>query len=303
MNIGEKIIKLREQKGISQEELSTKLNIAQQTLAEWEINKTQPNHKQLVKMSKIFNVNVDEFIKQKTNFDIDEIKPRKWLLSILIVIAIAISSFFVYEIIENRKNNPQHGFFDSFFSKFDKDFDKSRFNNLYETIYNGELRGTSVINLLEEVITNNKTNENHVITIIYDEEKTVDVNKIKDLKQQFDKFKSYDISLDYDDDGYINQITIEKLELNVSTSLFNIRFTHSAGIQSGFFLETTLTNVIDSNKKFPNHIIKVVYKDKTYIDEEDIKKIRNGLDTFTEYDVSIDYDEAGYVSVITINKQ
>ena len=64
----------------------------------------------------------------------------------------------------------------------EKDMTEVRwFNSSYES-YNGTEWGTTVKDLLEKVITNNKTNPNRILTIIYKDVNTSDVEQIKNLK-------------------------------------------------------------------------------------------------------------------------
>lgn len=47
MDLGNKILKLRKEKGYSQEELAEKLGVTRQTISNWELGSTQPNPEQL----------------------------------------------------------------------------------------------------------------------------------------------------------------------------------------------------------------------------------------------------------------
>lgn len=81
---------------------------------------------------------------------------------------------------------------------------------------------------------------------------------------------------------------------------FNNSYEVDAGKRSGFFLTGTLDDIVTNNKKNKKHIITVVYKDITTTDEKQIKKIRDSLNTHDYYDVSLDYDEKGYVNKFSI---
>ena len=63
LNFSEKLIKLRKEKGFSQEELGNKLNVARQTVSKWELGETTPEMDKLIKMSEIFDITLDELIK------------------------------------------------------------------------------------------------------------------------------------------------------------------------------------------------------------------------------------------------
>ena len=64
MDIGLRIKKLREQQKISQEELALKIFVSRQTISNWETNKSCPDVKSLIMLSKIFHVSLDDFIKE-----------------------------------------------------------------------------------------------------------------------------------------------------------------------------------------------------------------------------------------------
>ena len=56
---GDRIKKLRDEKNISQFELSEFLGISQQALSKWENEKTEPDNDSLVKLANYFNVSTD----------------------------------------------------------------------------------------------------------------------------------------------------------------------------------------------------------------------------------------------------
>ena len=60
MNFSEKLMKLRKEQLLSQEELGEKLNVTRQTVSKWELGQTTPDMEKLVEMSKLFNVSLDE---------------------------------------------------------------------------------------------------------------------------------------------------------------------------------------------------------------------------------------------------
>ena len=73
MEIGKKIMNLRKKNGFSQEELAEKVGVARQTISKWELGETSPDLKQAKKISKIFNVSLDEL----TDNDIKNILVEK----------------------------------------------------------------------------------------------------------------------------------------------------------------------------------------------------------------------------------
>ena len=115
-----KLIKLRKEMGLSQEELGNKLNVARQTVSKWELGETTPEMDKLIKMSEIFNITLDELIKDKNN---DEninntnsqklaglvIKILKGLGIFLIVIAIAVVFLMIISFVSFNKIGTDDG--------------------------------------------------------------------------------------------------------------------------------------------------------------------------------------------------
>lgn len=80
------------------------------------------------------------------------------------------------------------------------------FNSSIE-LYRGTQKGTAISFLLNDVLSNKLSKRS--IQIKYGETTTGDANEISEMSSQFDDFSDYDISFEYDDEGYINLITIE----------------------------------------------------------------------------------------------
>ena len=73
MNLGNKILKLRKEKGLSQEQLGEKINVTRQTISNWELGETFPNPEQLKLLSLEFKVSIDELLDN----DIQEVLIEK----------------------------------------------------------------------------------------------------------------------------------------------------------------------------------------------------------------------------------
>ena len=108
-----------------------------------------------------------------------------------------------------------------FKDKFNKDmeesdlkFDKNSFNSNY-TFYSGTQPGQSVSMLIDNIINKNKTEKDHLVELTFDNTSYgTDSDNIKQTKNMIQTFKGYDIqyyevSMDYDDNGYVNKVTIE----------------------------------------------------------------------------------------------
>lgn len=82
------------------------------------------------------------------------------------------------------------------------------FNAPFE-LYNGSQSGLFLDDLLDQVVTNNKTEDDHIITVVYNTTMTAVPDEISALKQNLEDGKEYEVSLDYDSDGFVNKITIK----------------------------------------------------------------------------------------------
>lgn len=104
MKLGENILKLRKQRGLSQEQLGEKVNVTRQTISNWELNETTPNIEQLKLLSKAFDISVDELL----NNEVKSILEKKvsnteklagMIIKILKLIGIALGIFLIIDII------------------------------------------------------------------------------------------------------------------------------------------------------------------------------------------------------------
>lgn len=161
----------------------------------------------------------------------NEIKPRKWLLILLIIITIVIGAFLSYKgvlaikktIDEQKKNenrikeemNKKQDDMEEAMNKMkdeveqkQKESQKNSFNRTFE-FRAGSQYSASISLLLDDIIKNNKQNSDKLITVISGSTNTTDPDKIKDLKKSFEEWHKYEVSVDYNEDGYVNKITIE----------------------------------------------------------------------------------------------
>lgn len=85
----------------------------------------------------------------------------------------------------------------------------STFNATYE-LYSGTKPKLFVIILVDHVITNNKNNSDHIITMVNGDINSSDPEEIAKIKDNLtDNEAKYEVTLGYDDNGYVNKITIE----------------------------------------------------------------------------------------------
>ncbi|MBE5924881.1 MAG: helix-turn-helix transcriptional regulator [Lachnospiraceae bacterium] len=66
MEFNNKLYELRKQKGFSQEELASRLNVSRQTVSKWEVGESAPDMEKLIAISDLFEISLDELVKGET---------------------------------------------------------------------------------------------------------------------------------------------------------------------------------------------------------------------------------------------
>ncbi|MEG0286499.1 MAG: helix-turn-helix transcriptional regulator [Vagococcus sp.] len=95
MELSEKLKNKRKELGVSQEEVAEKLYVSRQTVSNWETGRTLPDIKNIILISEIYEISLDELIKgdrevmEKIERDSDSAMSSKKISLILIVIAVA----------------------------------------------------------------------------------------------------------------------------------------------------------------------------------------------------------------------
>ncbi len=110
MTIGEKIYKLRSDKGISQETMAFDLGVSRQAVSKWETDQSLPDLDKIKAISEYFNISIDSLVQetkevtyeecQKEEIDIQENKydANKIKRTVLIMLKTAISLSVLYVI-------------------------------------------------------------------------------------------------------------------------------------------------------------------------------------------------------------
>lgn len=75
MKFHEKLLALRKQKGLSQEELGMELQVSRQTISKWEAGQSYPDFTKLVLLSDFFNLSLDELVK---DIDVQEVREKNF---------------------------------------------------------------------------------------------------------------------------------------------------------------------------------------------------------------------------------
>lgn len=106
MQIGEKIKIIRENKKISQENMAKSLHVSYQAISNWERGKSYPDISNIIMISDLYNISLDELIREDKNYK-DILLEKKvsgivdTILNVIfflcaVTILIYISKFFLY---------------------------------------------------------------------------------------------------------------------------------------------------------------------------------------------------------------
>lgn len=91
-------------------------------------------------------------------------------------------------------------------------------------------------------------------------------------------------------DNVVNKYEIDR---------FNSTYELFSGTKSKFFLETLLDDIVTNNKKNKEHQIIVIYKKTNTNNPDKIVKLKHSLKN-GNYEVSLDYDDNGFVYKVTL---
>ena len=248
MKFYEKLIILRKKALLSQEQLAEKLDVTRQTISKWELGQTKPDMDKLNAMSKLFEVDINILTNDELSLEGNKQEKkvetkkkdnsnRKIILYIVIIIFVASLATLVYRVgsdikeksdavkeemnkakeeakrkqeeIERKQQEVEQEM-----KQKELERKKESFNSTFET-YQGSEGGTVTGWQIDKIIKNNKTNNEHLIEVVFDGVSYgTDSEKIKGIKNSLKNFDGYElqyyeISLDYDDNGYVNKVTIE----------------------------------------------------------------------------------------------
>ena len=355
MSFSENLMRLRKQKGLSQEEFANEIDVSRQTVSKWELGSSTPEMEKLMQMSNFFGVSVDDLLNSdditsktikventnninetekapetnynnyKTESDGKENKKKKTVTALIvtlivgviitiltILIILLIRDFDEKENNKSSKNKVNNMTSNVVENKIENNITNNVSNNVTNTIennvtpttfnadyHNGRIKGDVVEQDLSKLVTNNKTNKKIQISVIHGDIATSNANEINELKKSLDMNEYYEVSLEYDDEGYICTYVIEaakksKEETSNDAHTFNIFF--NRGTWAGFHITYALERVITSNDEHPDKQIYVKYNDIETNDRNEIKGIKTKLGTHTEYDVEFEYDDEGYIN-------
>lgn len=91
MKIGDQLKKARMDKNLTQEEVAEKIFVSRQSISNWENNKTYPDIGNVIALSDLYEISLDELLKGSDNFmkhleeSTDIVKSNKKLMAIIVL--------------------------------------------------------------------------------------------------------------------------------------------------------------------------------------------------------------------------
>lgn len=273
MKFNEKLINLRKQKGLSQEELGYKLNVTRQTVSKWELGETTPDMSKLGEISKFFEVSVDYLLSETEEGKTEEVKmedkkinddEQKNKKTVLIIIGITAILIIVGAIVINSVIKSFCGAF-----------------GLAKEGEKGFLQiAKDMISIAEKEIS--KENESSQ-TI-----KDVETRKNKQTEEQYNSFAN-EI-----EEKYSNYVKDSERKYTTSVlEMYN-------GTNKGMTVKSVIDKIITNNKKNSDEQIVVTYNEKSITDTTELQKLKANFDQMTDYEISYDYDENKNINKMNI---
>lgn len=98
MNIGKNILTLRKSKTLTQDNLADELKVSRQAISKWELGSSKPDIENIIKLSKMFKISIDELVNNeiiktealsiKVKQDDKKVNILLWIRRIMVVLAI-----------------------------------------------------------------------------------------------------------------------------------------------------------------------------------------------------------------------
>ena len=91
----------------------------------------------------------------------------------------------------------------------------------------------------------------------------------------------------------------KEFEETINKNQFNFEFEHENGTKNAFFLKNTFDKIVRSNNK-NDRKVSLVFNGTEITEESEIINIKQSLDG--DYEVSLNYDDDGYINKIIVDK-
>ena len=301
MRFNEKLVILRNNSGLLQEEIAEKLNVTKETVIEWEQGKILPEMDKMYEMSKLFNITVDSLINEDIEDKNDASANNRVIKTIVTIIWLGILVLVIhFEISLYKKTSVgTPGIFNQIEIVMNQ-FDSLAFNCTLEQ-YTGTFSDIPVRKVLEKICKINKRNKKCIV-VIFKGKEYVDIDKIAAIQSNLSG-ERYHISFEHDEEGYINKAIIDQIYSDKAKIEINGYLAGYPGELHGRICELVLNQVI-ANNSYSDKKITVLFDgittdDATKIDSM-IKQIKKQGGVYT---IRQTLDKEGYIKRITITEE
>ena len=126
-------------------------------------------------------------------------------------------------------------------------------------------------------------------------------NNISNTMRSYQVYKQYEAQILTLNQQEVERKQQEEAKKEQEKNSFNNKFSFKSGTSSKTSVGWTLDDVMTNNKTNKEHLIEVIYKDKSYgTTYDEIIKIKSLLKDFdgynlVHYEVSFEYNDAGYI--------
>lgn len=139
-----------------------------------------------------------------------------FFISIVLIIVFIVVGYFIFTFFSKTINEMNNNF-NSSSSQMEDDYNKRvqeldvfKFNMNIKNIQGTKNKNT-ISQYLDEIVRSNKTNSEHIIMLTYNDKTTSNEDEIVDIKHTLVENVNYEVSVDYDNDGYICSIIIKDI--------------------------------------------------------------------------------------------
>lgn len=227
MLFSEKLKYLRKQNNLTQEELSFKLNVSRQAITKWESGEGIPDIENLKQISILFNVSIDELVKEDLNVSVDIKKQFNYIQELDIDhtkhFDINISKNYGINLKPNSEEKVKVEILSDEEENIDKVF-KVKFDDLYNNL-DIDIKGKSEYN---DIIINLYIPEKYINDIeLKSKIKCLNISNIKISKLEYDGELKYLNITSFKGDIVLNtskcdvEVSYDKLDGSLEVNLIN----------------------------------------------------------------------------------
>lgn len=297
MKLSEKIIKLRKEKGLSQEEFGNKINVSRQAISKWETEQSQPEIEKIKEISKVFSVSIEYLLNDELENDntkkISKFNKKKFGKCLLKVIIVLIMIYLIYSaykfiILYKRYKNIQNiadnelyvGWLTNYYEdKITKDKSKStthiiRKDNVgtYEMYYEDEVYSICYENK-EKGLAILLVYDNEMQEYVYDKEFSIQYSEYSEMPVPYSRKDIYMNDFPEPNVGTYESTLVQILRVSINPTILvnnkQIKYFYRDGYR------ITKNNEIGEYEE--------IYKTYTITDEEEITEIfevNNDVDNY-----------------------